>query len=81
MVYLHNSYESKSKVLRGFAQAMLCALEKKYARLISVAEKEWECKFAGTDPSDACVTVRIIGADSREFTNLFPLELEPSIKN
>ncbi len=34
-------------------------LQANYGRLLEAAEKEWESKFAGKDPSDACATVRI----------------------
>ena len=34
-------------------------LHANYDRLLQAAKKEWESKFAGSDPSDACVTVRI----------------------
>jgi hypothetical protein len=35
------------------------ALDINYARLLATAQTRWEQKFAGRDPSDACVTVRI----------------------
>ncbi len=35
------------------------ALEKNYRRVLQSASDEWENRFAGNDPSDACVTVRI----------------------
>jgi hypothetical protein len=34
-------------------------LHANHARLLDAAKTEWESKFAGNDPSDACVTVRI----------------------
>ena len=34
-------------------------LQANYGRLLEAAEREWETKFAGKDPSDACATVRI----------------------
>ena len=34
-------------------------LENKYSRILRVAGAEWERRFAGKDPSDACVSVRI----------------------
>ena len=34
-------------------------LHANYGRLLEAAKTEWESKFAGNDPSDACVTVRI----------------------
>ncbi len=34
-------------------------LENKYGRILRTAEREWTRRFAGRDPSDACVSVRI----------------------
>lgn len=38
------------------------ALDLSYQRLARVARTEWERRFGGNDPSDACVSVRISGA-------------------
>jgi hypothetical protein len=35
------------------------ALDVNYTRVLAAAQERWERKFAGNDPSDACVTVRI----------------------
>ena len=35
------------------------ALDVNYARVLSTAREHWERCFEGTDPSDACVHVRI----------------------
>jgi hypothetical protein len=35
------------------------ALDVNYARVLSTAQTRWEQNFAGKDPSDACVSVRI----------------------
>ena len=35
------------------------ALDMNYARVLAAANTQWERNFAGKDPSDACVTVRI----------------------
>jgi hypothetical protein len=35
------------------------ALDMNYARILAAASTQWERNFAGKDPSDACVTVRI----------------------
>jgi hypothetical protein len=40
------------------------ALDLNYARLLETAKKEWERNFAGKDPSDACVSVRVTTGDS-----------------
>lgn len=85
MICLHNGYESSGELPRKFAEVMLRAVGRNHGRLIAEARKEWERRFAGRDPSDACVTVRISGSDSREFARLFPLEfsrrLEPFVIN
>ena len=35
------------------------ALDLNYARVLATAEDRWNRNFAGKDPSDACVSVRI----------------------
>ena len=35
------------------------ALDLNYARVLAAASTQWDRNFAGKDPSDACVTVRI----------------------
>ncbi len=40
------------------------ALDKNFRRLLESAKKDWERLFAGKDPSDACVNVRITAADA-----------------
>jgi hypothetical protein len=35
------------------------ALDVNYTRVLEAAKERWEQHFEGTDPSDACVTVRI----------------------
>jgi hypothetical protein len=35
------------------------ALDMNYARVLAAASTQWDRNFAGKDPSDACVTVRI----------------------
>jgi hypothetical protein len=35
------------------------AIDNNYRRMREIARREWESRFAGDDPSDACVTVRL----------------------
>lgn len=35
------------------------ALDQKYGQVMEAARKHWERNFAGKDPSDACVSVRV----------------------
>jgi hypothetical protein len=79
MTCLHNAYEPNGELSRKVAQAMLRTVERNYGRLIAEARKEWERRFAGRDPSDACVTVRVSSTDSRQFASLFPLESSPTV--
>ena len=52
---------------------MLRAIEKKYGRLLCAARKEWERRFAGRDPADACVSVRIsAGTGPEDRARMFP---------
>lgn len=72
---MHNSCESKGPDSRQIVQTMVRAVEKKHGELISAARKEWERRFAGSDPSDACVTVRISTNKScGDLSLLFPIE-------
>jgi hypothetical protein len=81
MSQLHSGGEHSRKL----AQAILRRAKENYGRLIAAARKEWERKFAGSDPSDACVTVRISAGDSREMAKFFPFlssrRLEPFLTN
>jgi hypothetical protein len=43
------------RLISGLRQA----LDLNYARVLAAGSREWERNFAGKDPSDACVTVRI----------------------
>jgi hypothetical protein len=46
-------------VIEGFQRA----LDKNYQRLLEVARSDWQRQFGGTEPSDACVSVRIRSAE------------------
>jgi hypothetical protein len=41
------------------------ALDMEYARLLETAKRQWARNFAGKDPSDACVSVRVTSGDSQ----------------
>jgi hypothetical protein len=41
------------------------AIDVAYRRLIRVARNEWERRFAGKDPSDACVSVRVAALEAK----------------
>jgi hypothetical protein len=47
--------------------ALKQALDLNYAPLLETATKEWERSFAGKDPSDACVSVRVTSGDSQRL--------------
>jgi len=74
---LPNDRVSKKSMTREIAATLRVALDRKYDRVFRAAQPEWERKFAGKDPSNACVRVRISGwvcgtrADSfvRDFQN------------
>ena len=42
------------------------ALDRSYGRVIRAASAEWDRRFAGKDPSDACVSVRISGESAKK---------------
>ena len=56
----------KIEIAEGFQRA----LEKNFQRLRENAQREWESRFAGTDPSDACVSVRISAAHDARLSVL-----------
>jgi hypothetical protein len=51
-------------------QGLRRALDKSYAQLRERAQAEWQRRYAGRDPSDACVRVRI-GQNGRQQTLTF----------
>jgi hypothetical protein len=57
--YLPNGDISKTALSRKTAEGMLRAVDRNYERLLAAAKKEWESDYAGPEPSDACVRVRI----------------------
>jgi hypothetical protein len=61
----HNHNLGKRMPNRDAIDGLRHALDLGYARLREAAKNEWERNFAGKDPSDACVSVRITTGDSR----------------
>jgi len=50
----------RDKMLRiEISEGFERALKRNFERLRENARREWESRFAGTDPSDACVSIRI----------------------
>jgi len=49
---------------RRLISALRHALDSNYARLLETAQQQWERNFAGKDPSDACVSVRVNSGES-----------------
>jgi hypothetical protein len=75
MIRFQNGYECNEQVPARLALSVLHTTEKKYGALISAARKDWERRFAGRDPADACVTVRIsAGEPQQERSRMFPLQ-------
>jgi len=60
-----NDYLQTSRFLSGrisnreLISGLRCALDRNYTRILQAASHEWQRRFAGFDPSDACVSVRI----------------------
>jgi hypothetical protein len=52
------------------AEGLHHALDKNFRRMRENARREWETRFAGTDPSDACVSVRIHTAPQAKLSVL-----------
>lgn len=77
MVCFHNDCKSHPDLSVEFAQSILGAIEKKYGAIICAARKEWDRRFAGRDPADACVSVRIsAGTWPQDRARMFPLEVD-----
>jgi hypothetical protein len=53
---------------RELVAAVGRSLDRAYGRFVQTARKEWERRFGGFDPADACVRVRITGARGRYLT-------------
>ena len=58
---LRNNDADNRRLIDGLRQA----LDMNYARLLETAKQQWERNFAGKDPSDACVSVRVTSGDSQ----------------
>lgn len=44
---------------RQLVDGLRTALDKNYSRIRAAAQREWERKFGSSDPSNACVSVRV----------------------
>ena len=66
-----NHYLQTSEFLAGritnreLVTGLRSVLDRKYSRIVRAAGDEWQRRFAGKDPSDACVSVRISPARGR----------------
>jgi hypothetical protein len=52
---LEDTVIDSRRLIAGLRQA----LDLNYARVLAMAQTQWERNFAGKDPSDSCVSVRI----------------------
>jgi hypothetical protein len=59
---LQNHDTENRRLIDGLRQA----LDLNYARLLASAKQQWEHNFAGKDPSDSCVSVRVTSGDSQK---------------
>lgn len=59
--------QRESDLVPEIAKGMLRAIETNSRRILDAARKEWERKYAGSDPSDACVSVCIHSAVPRKI--------------
>jgi hypothetical protein len=50
----------------GFISGLRQALDLNHTRMLQVAKREWERRYAGKDPSDACVSVRITAGATKK---------------
>ena len=49
-----------------FISGLRQALNLNHSRMLDVARNYWERKYAGNDPSDACVSVRITSGKAKK---------------
>ena len=56
--------DNNRRLINGLRQA----LDMNYSRMFETATKQWERNFAGKDPSDACVSVRVTTDDSQRLS-------------
>ena len=52
---LNDTIIDSRRLIAGLRQA----LDLNYARVLATAQTQWDQNFAGSDPSDSCVSVRI----------------------
>ncbi|MEP6602977.1 MAG: hypothetical protein ABJB69_03415 [Spartobacteria bacterium] len=55
------SAAAKFELIHGLHRS----LDLSYQRLLHTAKEEWDRRFAGKEPSDSCVTVRIAAPDAK----------------
>jgi hypothetical protein len=60
---LRNNDADDRRLIDGLRQA----LDMNYSRLLETAKRQWENNFAGKDPSDACVSVRVSSGHSQRL--------------
>src|ERR1700694_580315 len=63
-----NAAVRKKMIKLEMIEGLRHALDRNYRRLLQTARADWERLFAGKDPSDACVSVRVTVGDSEPET-------------
>lgn len=64
--YLQNCHALNCEVAADqLTDGFRAAVQNSYSRVFKIAQDEWERRFGGKDPSDACVTVRISPRSAR----------------
>jgi hypothetical protein len=57
-------YTDNRRLIDGLRKA----IDMNYSRLLGTATQQWERNFAGKDPSDACVSVRVSAGNSQRLS-------------
>jgi hypothetical protein len=65
---MNTGFEAHDANNRRLVGGLRQALDMAYGRLLETARQEWEHNFAGKDPSDACVSVRVSPGDSQRLS-------------
>ena len=63
-----NAALEKQMIRVEMIEGLRYALDRNYRRVLATARADWERLFAGKDPSDACVSVRVTVGETNPQT-------------
>ena len=69
--YLQTHHLLKGRASNGeLITGLRCALDQSYSRMLKAAGDEWQRRFGGKEPSDSCVSVRILSGGKGQARRL-----------